>query len=336
MNKDEYSQFVKKTESLVRPEDITTISFLGDFNKYLPRNTQHKIMEKGSKKVPYMGFIVDPYCLFLAYEIKDTERAQSMLPPDYELVESSLFADGVKKPLVIFSVFTARTSAFMGTRLECYIIARNKKSGLISWIIADYITNTNSHDPKKGFCGYNSEKAVFTTSPYKELIVDMKEKDTERRFTLTTRVEEGDMEELDEGLWVEGNMSVDYGAALKDEKSRPFSLIFDPVLMQEAREIPLENIRLEYNSFMNEIIDASSPECAALFPYSQHFIIKQDLQESVTGKDDLYKQIKDFMDLKGFKTMEGDDIKKPLFRSLIISSVLNLGLIIFLIIKAFF
>lgn len=336
MNKDEYSQFIKKTEALVRPEDITAISFLGDFNKYLPRNTQHKIMEKGSRKVPYMGFIVDPYCLFLAYEIQNPERAQSLLPPDYELVESSLFANGKKKNLVIFSVFSARTSAFMGTRLECYIIARNKKSGLISWIIADYITNTNSHDPKKGFCGYNSDNAVFTTSPYKELIVDMKEKDTERRFTLTTALNEGDMKKLDEGLWVEGNMSVDYGAALKDAKSRPFSLIFDPVLMQEARELPLKNIRLEHNSFMNDLIDSSSPECAALFPYSQHFIIKQDLQESITVKDDLYKQIRDFMDRKAFKIMEGDDIKKPLFRGMIISSLLNLGLIIFLIIKAFF
>ena len=122
-------------------------------------------MEKGSKKIPYMGFIVDPYCLFLAYRINDSDKAQSMLPDEYELAETSIFQDDQKYPMVIFTAFSARTSAFIGVRLEMYIIARNKKSGLLSWIISDYETDTNSHDPKNGFCGYTCKPAIFTDNP---------------------------------------------------------------------------------------------------------------------------------------------------------------------------
>ena len=95
-------------------------------------------MKKGSEQIPYMGFIVDPYCLFLAYQIKDIDKAQTFLPDAYEIAEASIFDKGIKKPIVIVSGFSARTSAFIGMRLEFYIIARHKKTGLLSWIITDY------------------------------------------------------------------------------------------------------------------------------------------------------------------------------------------------------
>lgn len=37
MNIDENYKFIPKTESMVNPKDVTPISFLGDFNKYLPK-----------------------------------------------------------------------------------------------------------------------------------------------------------------------------------------------------------------------------------------------------------------------------------------------------------
>ena len=80
MNRDDNRKFIRKTEALVKPQDVTAISFLGDFNKVLPKKTQHKIMVKGSRKIPYMGFIIDPYCFFLSYKIKDTQTARAMLP----------------------------------------------------------------------------------------------------------------------------------------------------------------------------------------------------------------------------------------------------------------
>jgi hypothetical protein len=334
MNRDENRNFIKKTESLVKPEDVTAISFLGDFNKYLPKKVQHKIMKKGSQKVPYMGFIVEPYCMFLAYEITNRETAEKMIPEGYDLSETAVFKDGTKKPMVIISSFTARTSAFIGMRVECYIIVRNKNTGLMSWIIADYETNTNSHDPKNGFCGYTCDPAVFTTTPYGVLVVNVKNPSRGNEIAFKVDIKDGDMKELDEELWVEGNMSVDYGGILKDDSSSPFSLIFDPILMKKAKQIPLENVNIETNSFLKGVIDPGNPESAVLFPYSQHFIIKQDINANeIKKKEDLFVQIQSFMDKTEFKTMKGDDIKKPLFRTLLISSLINLGIILFLLLK---
>lgn len=82
----------------MNPQDVTAIAFLGDFNRYLPKKTQHKIMGKGSRKIPYMGFIGDRYCVFLFFRIKDVDAAQAMLPEDYELMDASLFHGEPEQP----------------------------------------------------------------------------------------------------------------------------------------------------------------------------------------------------------------------------------------------
>jgi hypothetical protein len=332
MTRDENKTFIRKTESLVKPQDVTAISFLGDFNKFLPKKMQQKIMEKGSRKIPYMGFIIDPYCFFLSYKIKDTAAAQAMLPGGYELAKAAVFKDEEKYPMVIVSAFSARTSAFIGTRLEFYIIARNIKTGLLSWIISDYETNTNSHDPKNGFCGYTSDPAIFTTTPYGELLIEFRNRNNTKAFAVTADMTGGRTEELDEDLWVEGNLSVDYGGELKDESSKNFSLIFDPPMMKEAVNISVDKIEIAENTYLSTLIDFESPKSSAVFPYSQHFIIKQDLNRSeLADKTELHKQVFTFLDRESFKTMSGNDIKKPLYKGILISSLINLGIILFLL-----
>jgi len=336
MTKDENRKFIMKSESMVLPEDVTTISFLGDFNRILPKKTQQKIMEKGAQEIPYMGFIVDPYCFFMAYRIKNISGAQEMLPPGYELESTSLFEGYPQYPLMIFCAFSVRTSAFIGRRLEIYIIARNKKTGLLSWVIADYETNTNSHDPKNGFCGYTSEPSVLTTTPYGELLVHFKSRERSEEFFTTVNMDEGNFEALNQDLWVEGNLSIDYGGLLKNDNSKPFSLIFDPFLMKEAKNISLDHVEIGKNTYFKDILHMETPIGAAVFPYSQHFIIKQDLtRDELMDKEDLFTQARAFLDRKGFKTMKGNDIKKPLYLGILISSLLNLGVIILLFLKAF-
>lgn len=336
MNKEERKNFIKKTESLVKPEDVTAISFLSSFSKSLPKKTQYKFMQSGKKKVPYMGFIVDPYSLFLSFKITNTSAAQEMLPDGYELVEASLFNQDAKYPMAIASVFTARTSGFIGMRAEFYIIARNNETGLLSWIICDYETNTNSYDPKNGFCGYTCDPAVYTTTYYNELLVDIKNCENDKEFILSVDLEKSNSRELDESLWIEGNIIVDYGGEIKSELSEPFSLIFDTDMVKEAVEIPVEHVSIKANAYLENIIDSLKPIKALIFPYSQHFIIKQDLLKyAVKNKKDLDVQIKTFLDRTGFKTMSGDDIKKPIFGMVIISYLGLIGTIIFLLILLF-
>jgi len=336
MNKEENRDFIRKIESLVKPEDVTTISFLGDYNKLLPKKTQHKIMTRGSRKIPYMGFIVDPYCLFLTYKIKNIAAVEAMLPEGYELEEASLFKNEPKCPLLIFSAFSARTSAFIGMRLEVYIIARVKNTGLLSWIISDYETNTNSHDPKNGFCGYTGDPAVFTTTPFGELIIDVKNRLNGREFSITADIRSGNYRELDESLWLEGNFSVNYGGELRNPSSKPFGLIFDPVIMKKALQVPIDSMEIRKNTYQESIIDCDRPVSAAVFPYSQHFIIRQDLKsDELLNESDLNREISTFLERNDFKTMSGNDIKKPLYAGIFFFSLVNWGIILFLLIKLF-
>jgi hypothetical protein len=333
MNQEEYRNFVKKTESLVKPQDVTAISFFSSFSKSLPKKTQHKFSQSGKKKVPYMGFIVDPYSLFLSFKITNTSAAQEMLPDGYELAEASFFKDDATYPMAIASVLSARTSGFIGMRAEFYIIARNKETGLLSWIICDYETNTNSYDPKNGFCGYTCDPAVYTTTYSRELLVDIKNRTNNKEFIVSVDLEKGNSRELDEALWIEGNLIVDYGGELKSDFSEPFSLLFDPNMIKEAISIPIEHISIKANSHLDDLIDPAKPVNAVIFPYSQHFIIKQDLQKyAVRNQKDLDLQTKSFLSRTEFKAMSGDDIKKPIYRMVLISYLVLISIIVFLLI----
>jgi hypothetical protein len=333
--KERYRQFAMKAESLVKPVDSTAISFLGDFNKRLPMGVQRRLMASGTRKIPYMGFIVDPYCFFLCYPVVDAGAARAMLPEGYELADTALFEGDPKRPSVVISCFSVRTSVFAGMRVECYLIARRRDTGRMAWIIVDYETNTSSHDPKQGFCGHSLDRALHATTPYGELLVEAENPRRGNALSLAADIREGRPRRLDEGLWVEGNMAVDYGGRLRDPSSAPFSLVFEPELMAEALEIDLASVEIEANSFLEGVIDGAEPSAAALFPYAQHFVIRQDLGEQrIETAEDLRAQVRTFLDREGFKIMSGDDIKKPLGRSLIVSFLVNAAIIATLFILA--
>jgi hypothetical protein len=259
-----------------------------------------------------------------------------MLPDGYELAEASFFKSDAKFPMAIASVFTARTSGFIGMRVEFYIIARNKETGLLSWIICEYETNTNSYDPKNGFSGYTCDPAVYTTTYFNELLVDIKNRDNNKEIVVSVNLEKGDLRELDESLWIEGNLCVDYGGELKSDFSEPFSLLFDPNMVKKAVSIPLEDVSIKANTYLGNIIDPIKPVNAIIFPYSQHFIIKQDLQKyAVKNQKDLDLQLKAFLSRTGFKIMSGNDIKKPIYGMVLISYLALISIIVFLLILLF-
>ena len=123
MNKDNFS---KGAERLVDPISVGSLHFIQQFNQLLPKPFQKLIVKASSKKTPYMGFVVEPYSLFLCYEIADLEKATALLPDGFELIKTKIFAQDEPKYYCIFGCFRAHTSAFWGMRAEFYIIAENK------------------------------------------------------------------------------------------------------------------------------------------------------------------------------------------------------------------
>jgi hypothetical protein len=220
-------RYIKTTEKLVVPADVASTTQGSAFLRKLPLRLQRYIVKKASRTNPYMSFVVEPYGVFLAFEIVDIEAAERLLPPHYSLFPSAMFGDTAKRPCAIVSAFNVHTSVFWGSRVEFYLIAQNCKTGLLSWIIDEYESNTHSYDPSQGFIGPSTSHSVVTTSYVGEVIVDVASEKSKNSLVLVADLKNGVMTELDQRLWVEGNLSVDYGGELQ-QCTKPFSLVFDP------------------------------------------------------------------------------------------------------------
>lgn len=284
--------YITATEKMVVPEKVAITTQGSAFLRKLPLRLQHYIAERGARSNPYMSFIVEPYATFLAFEITDTEAAERLLPPGYSLFPSAMFTDTPKRPCAIVSAFNIHTNVFWGNRVEFYLIAENCKTGLLSWIIEEYESNTHSYEPSRGFVAPSTRPSVVTTSYAGEVIVDIASAQCGNSLRLVADLNRGVSTELDQRLWVEGNLSVDYGGKLQ-QCTKPFSLIFDPKEMERALRIPLEDISLCTNTFGAGMLDPVPFE-AACFPYAQHFVTTStptattmrtaaDLEDAVTS-----------------------------------------------------
>jgi hypothetical protein len=236
----------------------------------LPLRLQRYIADVGARITPHMSFVVEPYSVFLAFEITDTEAAARLLPPGYSLLPSAMFGETPKRLCAILGAFNAHTNVFWGSRVEFYLVAENCETGLLSWIIEDYESNTNSYDPRRGFIGPSTAHSVVTTSYRGEVIVDIESARSSNSLALVADLKSSTLAELDQRLWIEGNLSVDYGGELQ-QCTKPFSLIFDPGEMAQALKLPLDGISLCMNTFGQGMLDPMPFEVAC-FPYAQHFI----------------------------------------------------------------
>ena len=220
-------RFVKTTEKMVVPSKVASTTQGSAMLRKLPLRFQRYIVNRGARNNPYMSFVVEPYAVFLAFEVTDIKAAERLLPPNYSLFPSAMFSDTPKRRCAIVSAFNVHTSVYWGNRVEFYLIAENCKTGLLSWIIIKYESNTHSYDPKQGFVGPSTLHSVVTTSYLGEIIIDVVSARSDNSLVLVADLKNGVLKELDQRLWVEGNLSVDYGGELQ-QCTKPFSLVFDP------------------------------------------------------------------------------------------------------------
>ena len=270
MKTEDLRRYIKTTEKMVVPAQVAAVTQGSAILRKLPLRLQQYIANRGARTNPYMSFVVEPYSVFLAFEIVDTEAAERLLPPNYSLVPSAMFNDTPKRPCVIIGAFNVHTSVFWGNRVEFYVVAENSQTGLLSWIINEYESNTHSYDPSQGFIAPSTSHSVVTTSYLGEILVDVASAQSDNSLVLTADLKKGVLSELDQRLWVEGNLSVDYGGELR-QSTKPFSLVFDPQEMAQALKIPLDAIALCTNTFGGGILDPMPCEIAC-FPYAQHFV----------------------------------------------------------------
>lgn len=270
MHPKDLRRYIKATEKMVTPEKVATTTQGSAMLRKLPLKLQRYIAERGARSNPYMSFIVEPYAVFLAFEITDPEAAHRLLPPGYSLFPSAMFVDTPPRLCAIVSAFNLHTNVFWGNRVEFYLIAENCETGLLSWVIEEYESNTHSYEPSRGFVAPSTRPSVVTTSYAGEVIIDVESAQCGNSLAFVADLNHGVSTTLDQRLWLEGNLSVDYGGELQ-QCTKPFSLIFDPGEMARALKLPLDGISLCTNTFGAGLLDPMPFE-AACFPYAQHFV----------------------------------------------------------------
>lgn len=294
MLKSDRIQFIKNTEKMVSPREVGGLYQRAEMLRKLPLKLQKFIIEKAGGDNPFISFIVEPYSFFLAYEISNVEEATKQLPHDYELVPCAMFDNTSPRYCAIIGIFNVHTSVFWGNRIELYLIAQNKKTGLLSWIINDYESNTISYDPGRGFSGSSTKHAVVTTSYAGEMIVDIVSNHSPNQIALTADLKSGQQTPLNQRLWVEGNLSVDYGEGVENQESKPFGLIFDPQEMIHALKIPADEVTIEQNTFGERFL-AQHPFEVCSFPFAQHFLTTSfPIVSSIKDEHDLREAVKTF------------------------------------------
>ncbi len=324
--------FIKNVELMVDPIDVGTVHFMQTYTKGIPKDFQYKVISKSAKDNPYMGFVVEPYSLFLCHEIIDVEWAKKLIPDGFELVKTKVFDYEEPKYYSIIGCFNVHASAFWGTRIEFYIIAKNKETGLTSWLIIDYDTNTVSYDRQNGLIAGNAPRCIVTTNYDGEVIVDTLNSENGRRLVVTTDIKNGCNKPLAKELWIDGNLSIGYGREKSMNSNEVFSTIFNPKEVSKALEVPPEDVVIEHNDWYKSMI-SSCPTKVVCFPFAQHYISDSPGHYSkVSNETELVERMNN-MRFEDMSKYSSEALKKMFKFGQVISLVTIITLVVLYLIK---
>ncbi len=318
-------RFINQVETLIDPGEVCDLYALQRFKKLLPKEHFKKLLVRTSRQFPYIGFVIEPYCLFLFFKLKDLDKARALLPSRYELIKTRITADDEPEYYHGMGIFNTRGSTFWGTRLESYLIARDKETGLVSWIFLDILSNTLIALPRDGVADRNSTKAIYTTTSKGDVFLDISEDATGLGLKLRGNITHGTRKPLDQPLWIGGNTSVAYVKKLAGNDEQPFAVIFDPAEVDTALEIPVEDIRISENSIQPEFADAKLSKVLC-FPFAQHYIADSPgCRTYVKDEADLVAHYNRLAD-REMKTFSTKGIKKLMLTGVVLSLAGTLAL----------
>jgi hypothetical protein len=326
-------KFIRHVEHLIDPKEVSYLYFYQNFKRLLPRSLFKKLLNKTAKKTPYMGFVIEPYSLFLFFKLKNIEKAKLLLPERYELKKTRIFADEEPEHYLGMGIFNTRASTFWGSRLESYLVAEDKETGNISWIFLDILSNTIIYIPAIGVADRNCKNAIYTTSSKGDVLLDFKEDTTDRQLILTGNITNGKMRGLDQPLWIIGNASVGHSKKYTEKNDDPFAVIFDPAEVEKALDIPTGDINIKLNTLFP---DLAEPElCKVLcFPFAQHYIADSPGQRTYIKEiNDMIENYNKIADMNEIKTFSTRNIKIMLIFGLSLFVIIFIFLFILLIIN---
>ena len=295
-------EYAKGVERLVDPMEVGKVMYLQTRMRKLPVWMQRKIVTSATKKADKMPFVVEPYCSFMFYEITEPEKMQQFLPEGFRPAKASIFEGDTPKYYGIVTMFRVHSSVFWGARTEFYLIAENAETGLLSWIICDYISDTISYDEKHGLKSPDASGAVMTTTCEGDFVCDMKNTDGKKYVRSEMNLTGAKMRALDQRLWIEGNTSIAYGRLAGEADGDLFSLTFFPEEMKQALEVPVSEVRKA------EVLCGTGKlggvlERAVSFPYAQHMLSDAPGRRTHYGSEKVLREAVEMVRFSKIKTL---------------------------------
>ena len=296
-------EYAKGVEKLVDPMAVGTSHYMQTRLKKLPVWLQRKIVTSATKKANKMPFVVEPYCSFLFYEIPDPTKVQKFMPDGFVPAKAAVFEGGPEKYYGIVSMFRIHTSVFWGARAEYYLVAENTATGLLSWVMMDYISDSISYDEKHGLKSPDVKAAVMTTTCEGDFVCDMKSLDGKKKVKCQANLMKAKMKPLNQRLWIEGNTSIAYGRLAGEADGDLFSLTFFPEEMKQALEVPLADV------VVAEAVTATTGrfgavlERVACFPFAQHMLSDAPGQQTHYGNEAALRKAVEAIDFKKITTL---------------------------------
>ena len=296
-------EYAKGVERLVDPMAVGTSHYMQTRLRKLPVWLQRKIVTSATKKADKMPFVVEPYCTFLFYEIPDPSRVQKFMPDGFVPAKAAVFEGGPEKYYGIVSMFRIHTSVFWGARAEYYLVAENTATGLLSWVMMDYISDSISYDEKHGLKSPDVKAAVMTTTCEGDFVCDMKSLDGKKKVKCQANLMKAKMKPLNQRLWIEGNTSIAYGRLAGEADGDLFSLTFFPEEMKQALEVPLADVAVAEAATATTGKFGAVLERVACFPFAQHMLSDAPGQQTHYGNEAALRKAVEAIDFKKITTL---------------------------------
>ncbi|MDO4752899.1 MAG: hypothetical protein Q4A36_01515 [Candidatus Saccharibacteria bacterium] len=293
--------YAKGVERMVDPMQVGKVMHLQTKIKHMPVWLTKKMVLSSAKKADKMPFVVEPYCTFLFYELKNPAKIQKYLPDGFVPSKAAVFEGDPEKYYGVVTMFRIHTSVFWGSRAELYLMAENSQTGLLSWIMMDYISDSISYDEKHGLKSPDVSKAVMTTTCDGDFVCDMTTNDGKKFVKCEMSLMGSKMKKLDQRFWIEGNTSIAYGRLAGETDGDLFSLTFFPEEMKQALDIPLSAVRSVKVSDNADIGGVLEKACT--FPFAQHMLSDSPGQRTHYGSAEKLRAAAEkvnFKKIKGF------------------------------------
>ena len=302
--------FIRNVEGLINPGDSSDLFFFASFRRWLPTALFKRILYRTARQFPHIGFVIEPYCLFLFFKIKDVAQAQAALPSRFQLAKAKVFDADAPEYYYGMGIFGTRASTFCGARLESYLIAKDTVTGNTSWIFSDILSNTLIATPKKGITAPNCRTAVHTTNSKGEIFIDFRQNNSDRKLSMKGNLTNAQMRPLEQDLWIMGNTSIGHTKELSDGHDEPFAVIFDPAEVKQALDVPVQNLTMLANTLLPAWVDPAIGK-SACFPFAQHYIADSPgCGTPVANPEDMVAQYHRIAALVDPKTFSAQPIKR--------------------------